>query len=54
LRETFDLTRALTEFPPPHRFAELQIQLSEALDREALMLASFPEPPGTRPAATAA
>jgi 2-polyprenyl-6-methoxyphenol hydroxylase-like FAD-dependent oxidoreductase len=54
LRETFDLTRALTAFPPPHRFAELQIQLSEALDREALMLASFPEPPGTRPAATAA
>ena len=54
LRETFDLTRALTAFPPPHRFTELQIRLSEVLDREAFMLASFPEPPGTRPAATAA
>ena len=35
LRETFELTRALTPFPPPTRFVELQIQLSDALDREA-------------------
>jgi 2-polyprenyl-6-methoxyphenol hydroxylase-like FAD-dependent oxidoreductase len=54
LRETFELTRTLTAFPPPPRFAELQIQLSKALDREAHMLASLPEPPGTRPAAPAA
>ncbi len=39
LRETFDLTKALASFPPPDRFVELQIQLSEALEREA-------EPPG--------
>jgi 2-polyprenyl-6-methoxyphenol hydroxylase-like FAD-dependent oxidoreductase len=54
LRETFDLTRALAAFPPPHRFAALQIQLSAALDREATMLASLPVPPGTDRAATAA
>jgi glycine/D-amino acid oxidase-like deaminating enzyme len=54
LRETFDLTRALTAFPPPDRFNALQIQLGEALEREALMLASLPEPPGARQAATAA
>ena len=34
-REIFDLTRALTAFPPPNRFVELQIQLSDALEREA-------------------
>jgi 2-polyprenyl-6-methoxyphenol hydroxylase-like FAD-dependent oxidoreductase len=54
LRETFDLTRALTAFPPPHHFEALQIQLSKALDREALMLASLPAPPGTDRAAVAA
>jgi 2-polyprenyl-6-methoxyphenol hydroxylase-like FAD-dependent oxidoreductase len=47
LRETFDLTRALTSFPHPDRFVELQIQLSEALDREAELLASLPAPAGT-------
>ncbi|MGZ4594139.1 MAG: hypothetical protein ACXV3C_09740, partial [Actinomycetes bacterium] len=47
LRETFDLTRALTSVPPPDRFVELQIQLSEALEREAHLLASFPAPSGT-------
>ncbi len=41
-REVFDLTRALTAFPPPDRFVELQIQLSEALEAEADRLASFP------------
>ncbi|HEY9336890.1 MAG TPA: hypothetical protein VIQ79_20800, partial [Kribbella sp.] len=42
LREVFDLTRALTAFPPIDRFVELQIQLSVALDREAEQLAGFP------------
>jgi 2-polyprenyl-6-methoxyphenol hydroxylase-like FAD-dependent oxidoreductase len=54
LRETFDLTRALTAFPPPRHFEALQIQLSKALDREAFMLASLPAPPGTDRAAAAA
>jgi hypothetical protein len=36
------------------RFVELQIQLAEALDREAHMLASLPARPGTRQAAAAA
>ena len=52
LRETFDLTRALASFPHPDRFVELQIQLSDALEREADFLASLPAPAGT--AATAA
>jgi 2-polyprenyl-6-methoxyphenol hydroxylase-like FAD-dependent oxidoreductase len=47
LRETFDLTRALASFPPPDRFVELQIQLSEALEREADLLASFRTPAAT-------
>ncbi|TCC17499.1 NAD(P)/FAD-dependent oxidoreductase [Kribbella speibonae] len=42
-REVFDLTRALTAFPAPERFVELQLQLSDALEREADALASFPE-----------
>jgi flavin-dependent dehydrogenase len=41
-REVFDLTRALTAFPAPDRFVELQLRLSEALEREADELASFP------------
>ena len=52
LRETFDLTRAITSFPEPDRFSELQVTLSQALDREAAALASMPAPAGT--AATAA
>ena len=47
LRETFDLTRALTSFPHPDRFVELQMQLSEVLEREAELLASLPAPAGT-------
>jgi 2-polyprenyl-6-methoxyphenol hydroxylase-like FAD-dependent oxidoreductase len=47
LRETFDLTRALTSYPPPDAFVELQIQLGEALEREADLLASFPPSVGT-------
>jgi flavin-dependent dehydrogenase len=44
LREIFDLTRALTGFPSPDRFVALQIQLSEALETEAELLALFPRP----------
>jgi flavin-dependent dehydrogenase len=47
LRETFDLTRALSAFPSPERFVELQIQLSDALEREAADLAAQPAPLGT-------
>ncbi len=47
LRETFDLTKALASFPHPDRFVELQIQLSDALEREADLLASLPPPAGS-------
>ena len=40
LDETFRLTEALARFPEPTRFVELQIELAEALDREAADLAS--------------
>ena len=43
---TFRLTRELAAFPAPTRFVELQVELSEALEREALMLASRPAPVG--------
>ena len=42
LAEVFALTRELTRFPDTSRFVELQIELSEALDREAQLLASLP------------
>jgi 2-polyprenyl-6-methoxyphenol hydroxylase-like FAD-dependent oxidoreductase len=48
LAETFRLTEALARFPEPHRFAELQRELAEALEREALWLASRPAPAGRR------
>ena len=51
LRETFDITRALSAFPRPERFVELQIQLSDALEREAAELAALPAPLGTAVAA---
>ena len=51
LRETFELTRALSAFPSPERFVELQIQLSDALEREAVDLAALPAPLGTAVAA---
>jgi hypothetical protein len=54
LRETFDLTRALAGFPPLSRFVQLQMQFSDALDREARLLASLPASPGTAQAASAA
>ena len=46
LAETFALTRELTRFPDPTRFVELQVELAEALDREAQQLASRPAPAG--------
>jgi flavin-dependent dehydrogenase len=46
LSHTFRLTRELTRFPDPTRFVELQIELSEALEREAQQLASRPAPAG--------
>ena len=42
LADVFELTRELTCFPDTPRFVELQIELSEALDREAQLLASLP------------
>lgn len=44
LRDTFAITRALAAFPDPERFVELQLRLSEALDREADDLAARPTP----------
>jgi 2-polyprenyl-6-methoxyphenol hydroxylase-like FAD-dependent oxidoreductase len=46
LGDTFRLTEALARFPEPPRFAELQRELAEALEREALWLASRPAPAG--------
>ena len=42
IRDTFRITRALAAFPPPERFAELQVELSRALDLEAQQLAARP------------
>jgi len=53
LAETLRLTRALAAFPDPTRFVELQMELSDALEREASELASRPAPAGLG-AATAA
>jgi flavin-dependent dehydrogenase len=50
LADTFRLTEQLARFPAPHRFAELQRELAEALEREALWLASRPAPAGRRAA----
>jgi flavin-dependent dehydrogenase len=46
LADTFRLTEALARFPEPDRFAELQRELAEALEREALWLASRPASAG--------
>jgi len=46
LADTYRLTRELTGFPDPARFVELQIELGEALEREATELASRPAPAG--------
>lgn len=42
IRDTFRITRALARFPRPGRFAELQAELSRALDVEARELAARP------------
>ena len=44
LRQVFSITRDLSAFPDPERFVELQIQLSDALEREAQALAALPFP----------
>ncbi len=44
IRDTFRITRELAEFPHPRRFAELQRDLSKALDVEARQLAARPDP----------
>lgn len=46
LADVFRLTRELTAFPEPSRFVELQLELADALDREATELASRPGPAG--------
>jgi 2-polyprenyl-6-methoxyphenol hydroxylase-like FAD-dependent oxidoreductase len=53
LADTFALTEALCRFPAPTRFAELQIQLAEVLEREATELASRPAPAGLHAAVAA-
>jgi flavin-dependent dehydrogenase len=42
LRDTFRITRAMAAFPPLPRFAELQRELSQAIDVEARQLAARP------------
>jgi 2-polyprenyl-6-methoxyphenol hydroxylase-like FAD-dependent oxidoreductase len=44
LADVFRLTGALSAFPAPARFVELQKQLAAALEREAQLLASLPAP----------
>ena len=53
LADTWRLTRALTRFPSPRRFVELEKELSGVLEHEAFELASRPAPAGL-PAAPAA
>jgi flavin-dependent dehydrogenase len=50
LRDTFELTRQLAGFPEPARFVELQMELSDALEREAIDLATRPAIAGFRTA----
>lgn len=51
--DVFRITRDLCRFPAPSRFAEHQVELGDALDREAQLLASLPAPAGSPAAATA-
>lgn len=44
IREVFDLTCDLAEFPPTDRFAELQKQLSDAIEQQSALLAAWPAP----------
>ena len=52
LREVFEITSALATYPPVPEFAELQKQLSRAIDIEAAELAAHPVP-GARTLASA-
>jgi flavin-dependent dehydrogenase len=45
--EVFRITRDLCRFPAPSRFGELQVELADALDREAQLLASLPAAAGS-------
>jgi flavin-dependent dehydrogenase len=51
LAEIFDLTRRIGAFPQPETFAALQVALGQALDREAVVLASRGPLPGAADAA---
>lgn len=44
LREIFEITCELATFPPSERFAELQKQLSTAIDAQSAVLAARPAP----------
>lgn len=46
LREIFEITCELSMFPAPDRFAELQKQLSGAIDSQSAVLAAMPAPAG--------
>ena len=48
-----EITERMTRFPSPARFAELQVELSGALDHEATTLASRPALAGLRAASAA-
>jgi 2-polyprenyl-6-methoxyphenol hydroxylase-like FAD-dependent oxidoreductase len=45
LREIYDISCALSEYPEQDRFVELQIRLAQAIDTEANFLASLPAAP---------
>jgi flavin-dependent dehydrogenase len=45
LRETYDITCALSEYPEPDRFTQLQMQFARAIDTEATFLASLAAAP---------
>jgi 2-polyprenyl-6-methoxyphenol hydroxylase-like FAD-dependent oxidoreductase len=45
LRDTYDITCALSEYPEPGRFVELQRQFAQAIDAEARFLAALPAVP---------
>ncbi len=51
LHDIFAITQALTRFPRQSRFVELQKQLSDAIEREALQLAARPTLPFAVPVA---
>jgi flavin-dependent dehydrogenase len=44
IRDIFEITCELSEFPPPARFAQLQKQLSAAIDDQSAQLAARPVP----------